>query len=106
MTHPTAQTILNQLGGHRFIAMTGAKNLVGGSESLSFHIGRNSAKIAGVRIILNANDLYDVVFLKKAKKDPVFGISVGMEVASRLDDVHADALREVFTRYTGLETKL
>ena len=36
---------LKQLGGNRFIAMTGAKNFAVGPKGMSFKIGRNSKSL-------------------------------------------------------------
>jgi hypothetical protein len=102
-----AQTILQQLGGNRFIAMTGAKHFVGGDDTLSFQIAaKNERKIKGCRIVLDPTDTYTMTFLKKAKKDPVFGVSVGMEVATVREGVYAEDLQRIFTSETGLETRL
>jgi hypothetical protein len=57
-----AKTILQQLGGNRFIAMTGARNLVADSNSLTMSIMRNKAKTKYLTIRLNSLDLYDMQF--------------------------------------------
>lgn len=102
-----AQTILQQLGGSRFIAMTGAKHFVGGDDTLSFQIAaKNEKKIKGCRIVLDASDTYTVSFLTKAKKDPVFRMSTGMEVLSERSGVYAEDLQRIFTSETGLDTRL
>ena len=59
-----AATILAQLGGSRFIAMTGAKNLVNHGSALTFKIGRNSSKANMVRVTLNSDDTYTVDFIR------------------------------------------
>jgi hypothetical protein len=53
-----AQTIFAQLGGRRFIAMTGARNLVGGENYLMFSLPTGFAKnrINNVRITLDWTD--------------------------------------------------
>lgn len=102
-----SNTILQQLGGRRFIAMTGAKQFVGGDDTLSFQIAAaNEKKIKGCRIRLDASDTYTVTFLTKAKKDPVFGMSVGMDVAVERSGLYAEDLQRVFTSVTGLDTRL
>lgn len=58
-----ANTILAQLGGNRFIMMTGSKNLVGDKDSLAFKVGRNGKGVTHVRIKLEANDTYTVRFM-------------------------------------------
>lgn len=42
MSTTIAQTILTQLGGNRFLAMTGAKQLVDLGNGLQFAIGRGA----------------------------------------------------------------
>ena len=96
-----ANTILAQLGGNRFTAMTGAKNFIGGSMFLGFEIGKNSSPANRVTITYSqARDLYSMTFLK-AKRGGLDTVEL-----KRFDNVYADQLRSVFTEYTGLETSL
>ena len=57
-----AKTILQQLGGNKFVVMTGAKSLCGGENYLSFRIPGTMTRdrINYVKITLNSMDLYDV----------------------------------------------
>ena len=95
-----AITILDQIGGRRFIAMTGASNLVYGNNMLSFRLPGNFAKrkITVVRITLTDADLYDMEFGKifKGEYKPV----------DHADGLYFDQLQAVFTDMTGLETQL
>jgi hypothetical protein len=97
-----AETILAQLGGQRFVAMTGARNLVGEANrdrgALTFKVGRNARGVTHVRITLTDADLYRVETLKVR----------GGVVATLADvqGVYADKLRQVFTAATGLDTSL
>lgn len=95
-----AQTILAQLGGQRFLTMTGAKFLLAHASALSFHLPSNFAKdgINRVRIDLTAQDLYDVTFSRAR------GIKIFYQ--SKVDGLYCDQLREVFTEATGLEVAL
>ena len=93
-----AAEILNQLGGYRFIAMTGAKNLISDNNSLHFKIMRNSKKITNVKIELNYTDTYDITFYR------IWGSSVKSEY--QVCGIYNDQLREVFTSHTGLDTNL
>lgn len=95
-----AQTILAQLGGRRFVLMTGAKNLLGAASSLSFRLPANFASdgINYVRVTLNGLDTYDVEFLRlHGVKSAVKAYEAG---------IYAEDLRRVFTRVTGLDTSL
>lgn len=96
----TAEIILSQLGGNKFLAMTGAKNLISsGDDTLYFFIPLSNG-INRVSITLDVNDTYRVTFSKyrPRKFDSVIVHTQG--------DVYADQLRAVFTNQTGLETSL
>lgn len=102
-----ADTILKQLGGRRFCAMTGATNIMGDEDSLSLQIAaKNDRKIKGLRITLLPSDTYSVIFYRRAKKDPATGLRLGMTVVSEHEGVFADQLRDLFTSETGLLTHL
>ena len=58
-----ASIILQQLGGRRFVAMTGAKCLVAIDNGLRFRIGRNGSKANMVNIVLRGDDTYTMTFL-------------------------------------------
>lgn len=103
MTVP--QTILAQLGGNRFVAMTGASSFAGSSTMLTFRIPqRNRAKAAGVRIHLDADDTYTMEFIgsrgsfKKGNFAPV--------TVAKHDGVYCTDLQRIFTQVTGLDTHL
>lgn len=102
MTMQTAQTILTQLGGGKFLAMTGAKDLVGGADTLRFRLPARAAKdgITHVAVTLDASDTYTVQALKyQARK---FETTTVAEVSG----VYADSLQRVFTGMTGLDCRL
>ena len=89
-----AAVTLKQLGGNKFIAMTGAKNFGFGANGLSFKIGRNAKAVNYVVIDLNGKDLYDIKFQK------------GTRVLKQVNDVYADQLQKIFTKHTGMYTSL
>lgn len=94
-----AQVILNQIGGNRFCAMTGANSLVGGKNMLQFKIGRGAVNKANtVRVELDDSDTYTVKFYS------VRGMNVRQ--ISEHSMVYADRLRSVFTEQTGMQTSL
>lgn len=95
-----AQTILNQLGGNKFLVMTGAKTLVSHEHGLSFRLPANFAKnkINCVKITLDSNDLYTVEF--------IYIRGINMTAVAVHDDIYADMLQELFTSVTGLDTHL
>ena len=94
-----AKTILSQLGGNRFVAMTGAKSFgydsKGSSVSLQFRIGRNAKQVNIVKInYIRGKDLYEMEFYK------------GTKLLKKVSNVYADQLRKIFTKHTGLYTSL
>lgn len=100
MTAKVSETILNQLGGSKFVAMTGAKAFVGSVDSLSFRVPgtltKNRANV--VRVTLLPSDLYLVAFMSLRGSR--------IRTVSQFDGLYADQLAEVFTRETGLATRL
>jgi hypothetical protein len=100
----TAETILAQLGGRRFIVMTGAKNFLAlESGALRFTLPARFARdgINLVEIALNGRDLYDVTFMRYNVRAREAVKTIATE-----SDIYCDMLRECFTRATGLHTSL
>tara|TARA_R100001086_G_scaffold243935_1_gene173139 strand:- start:40 stop:402 length:363 start_codon:yes stop_codon:yes gene_type:complete len=94
-----ANTILDQLGGRRFIKMTGAKTFLATDQGIQFKLPGGALKgINSVIINLNASDYYDIYF-HKIKGADVKEIAV-------FYDIDAESLPQVFTDATGLETTL
>lgn len=91
--------ILNQLGGNRFIMMTGAKHFGVGKEGLSFKIGRNSKQVNHIKIDYDrGRDLYNMKFDWVTKR--------GIKNKKTLKGIYADQLQKVFTMHTGMYTSL
>ena len=94
-----ANTILQQLGGNQFRAMTGARDLTGTDNSLTVKLGKMSGvKTSHIRVTLDPSDTYTVEFLA------VRGTSI--KTLSTHSDVYAENLRGLFERETGLRTSL
>ena len=98
-----AQTILAQLGGRRFIAMTGARNFICGENYLMFSLPKGFAKegINKIRITLDWTDTYIFDALKVYP-----GPEQKFDTIKKLDYVYADDLEDIFTSITGLDTHL
>ncbi len=94
----TANTILQQLGGGRFIAMTGAKLFCGDDTSLQFSIPKAKDGINKVRIVLDANDTYSVTFYNLR--------GVKLTTKAEAEMIYAEMLAIVFEHHTGLRTSL
>lgn len=92
-----AKTILEQLGGRRFIAMTGASLFAGTAKSLKFRIPRTNG-INVVLIELNAMDEYELTFSR------IHGTT--HKIVEEVTGIYCDQLQEIFTQYTGLATHL
>lgn len=92
-----SSTILTQLGGNRFVKMTGARDLVALEDGLQFRLPARFARdsINRVCIKLNAGDLYDVEFGKVGrKKDPEFGVMMPSYAALRsVEGIYSDQLQ-------------
>jgi hypothetical protein len=102
MNPEIAKEILRQLGGNKFIAMTGARNFIAINNGLSFRLpgGGGFCKdgINIVQIVLDPSDTYTVTF-KRVRGNTL------REIA-RVEDVYNDNLRCVFETHTGLRTSL
>lgn len=98
-----ANTILQQLGGRRFLAMTDARDLLALSEGgLQFGLPRGLAMngINKVQILLDPSDTYTVKALRVSANKGVMeekGVSTG---------IYCDDLQATFTELTGLATRL
>lgn len=90
-----AKTILEQLGGGMFRAMTGAKDFVATEKGLKFSLPSSYNGIKAVSVELRVDDTYDLRFLK-----PDFS------ERKSYDGVYAEDLRRIFTEETGLRTSL
>lgn len=88
--------ILRQLGGNRFIAMTGAKNFFCNDNMMGFKLPSTLTKnrINYVKITLNSMDTYDLEFIS------IRGNS--MKTVSTFEGAYNDMLVSVVADKTGL----
>ena len=112
------QDIINQLGGNKFLTMTGSKILYYGYDKngyayLRLKLSRNKSKAQLLKIQLNSKDLYNMTFsrIKKTlnKEYSAIGIKIydeTIENIKTIEDVYCDQLQEIFTDITGMYTKL
>ena len=94
----TAQTILAQLGGNRFLAMTGARLLCDLGDGLAFNLPRGAKNKANKVCIRLAGDLYRVTFYS------IRGANVTERGAFEM--VYGDRLAALFTEQTGCDTRI
>ena len=96
-----AQTIYQQLGGHKFKVMTGAKSFIADANSLQVRRPNRFAAngINLVKITLNGSDLYDVQFKNLTYK-------LNTKYSKEYNNVYFDQLVSLFESETKLATKL
>lgn len=106
MNKTFAATIVEQLGGNKFLAMTGAKNLVRCDEKkyLQMDLTRNMGGVNRLQITLNANDTYTMKFYRHSYSRKNFQWTVSNE--KEYAGVYCDMLRDIFTKVTGQYTSL
>jgi len=98
-----AETILQQLGGNHFIAMTGAKDFVFNNYSLHFRLPLVKTERGAVDcfwITIDPSDTYTVEAMHYDRKK-LRVIRVCHE-----ENVYCDKLQATFTAMTGLEMHL
>lgn len=100
MSGEIAKEILRQLGGNKFIAMIGAKNLLSHEDGLSWRMPSGFAKdkINYVKVTLNGMDLYDITF------GYIRGLNY--KIVRELNDVFVEDLIPSVERETGLHLRL
>ncbi len=98
-----ANTILAQLGGRRFVAMTGASKLTVADSGLNFVLPSGFATdgINVVRITLTPADDYTIEFIRIGRAP-----HYKTQIIKTLDMVYCDQLTDVFERTTGLRVSL
>lgn len=89
-------TILAQLGGNKFLTMTGAHSLTHGERELQMHVPRKSGRRI-FRVELAGDDTYRVRLYRMKR-------GLELENVGAQDDVTAEMLPFVFERMTGLRT--
>ena len=101
-----AATILEQLGGRKLIAMTGAHSFTSDGDSLIFKVPSNATKnrIAGVKITLTPADDYTVQFY--AFRGSLKRGDYRVETVSQHEGIYCDQLQTLFEDETGLLTDL
>lgn len=105
-----AETILEQLGGNKFIAMTGAGNFVSDGNTLRMTLPKNRSKANRLYITLDGTDTYTMDFFKYSaghlNKKSFAWVPDKLEDVKTVSDVYADMLQDIFTAVTGMCTHL
>jgi len=103
--------ILNQLGGNKFIVMTGSKNFMSADVTetneypwLRMDLTRNKAGVNRLRISLMPSDTYKLEFYRQQVSKKTWDVIITKK--QEFENVYADQLQQIFTQVTGLYTKL
>lgn len=107
-----ASTILQQLGGNRFLVMTGTKDLIAIENGLKMTLARNGSKANRLEITLNGADLYDIKFYHftpwrfSTRGGQFREYPEKITVIKEYKNCYFDQLQELFTNVTGMYTRL
>lgn len=112
------QDIVSQIGGNKFIVMTGSKIKYFGYDDLGYvyimiELTKNKIGAKYLKIQLNGLDLYNLEW-SKIKKTQVpeykaLGIKIYDEqqvIIEKIEDIYGEDLQKIFTDRTGLLTRL
>lgn len=102
--------ILTQLGGKKFLLMTGCKDLLGDEKSLRMRLAKNKSRANYLEITLGGDDLYTMRFFyyREARYKVLPELKKVQEIpeVKRVEGVYCDMLCPIFTEVTGLETRM
>ena len=105
-----AKTILSQLGGNKFIAMTGSKNFISDGNTLRMSLSRNKTAANRLYITLEGDDTYTMKFFKatggRFKIKPFEWIEYKETIVAEFEGIYCDMLQDMFTEVTGMDTHL
>lgn len=100
-----AKTILEQIGGGKFIAMTGSRNFMDLGNGLRMNLARNKTSANRLEIILDRNtETYTMKFYRQTFSKKTFEVSK-KDIALH-EGIYCEMLEDVFTSTTGLYTRL
>ena len=85
MNNLIAKTILQQIGGHRFAAMTGSHDFINLGNGLRMSLSRNKTSANRLEIIYDEGaDLYNVRFYRQSMNHKTFEVTTKWKNRSRL----------------------
>ena len=94
-----ALEILKQLGGNKFLVMTGSNKLIAGENYLLMRLTRNLSGAKFLKILLNGNDTYTMLFFSVDKE-------LNKKIKAERSGVYCEMLQPIFKEVTGLDTHL
>ena len=99
-----AKTILEQIGGRRFAAMTGSKDFIDMGNGLRMSLARNKTSANRLDIIYDGGaDLYNMRFYRKTFSKKTFECRT-KDIETH-EGIYCDMLEEMFAMVTGLYTR-
>ena len=111
-----SRTIIQQLGGNHFIAMTGTKDFIMDTEkdTLRMSLTRNASKANRLYITYNPDDTYTMRFFRYTaprfkidhKKQTFTQYPEKITEVRTFEHIYCDQLQELFTEVTGMYTRL
>ncbi len=106
-----AEIILQQMGGNKFIVMTGSHHFLADGNTLRMQLVKNKSKANRLYITLDeATDLYTMRFFKFTagklnRKTYEWSDDKTTEIVL-VEGIFADQMQKIFTEVTGLYTHL
>lgn len=105
-----ANIILEQLGGNKFLAMTGANHLIADGNTLRMTLTKNCSRANRLYITLDGDDTYTMRFFRftagKLNKKTYEWTEDKTEDIKTVNGVYCDMLQDIFTATTGMATSL
>ena len=99
-----AKTILQQIGGRRFTAMTGSRDFIDMGNGLRMSLARNKTSANRLDIIYDEGaDLYNMRFYRRTFSNVLCLALKGL--FAEHEGIYFDMLEEMFTMVTGLYTR-
>ncbi len=104
MDTQVAKIILQQIGGSRFLTMTGSRNLINLGNGLRMSLSRNKTSANRLEIIYDEGaDLYNLRFYRQSVSKKTFEVKT--KDIKTYEGIYCDMLEEIFTDVTGLYTR-
>lgn len=110
MKDSVCEIIYEQLGGQRFVAMTGANHLIADGNTLRMYLPANLSGANRLYVTLDVTDTYTMRFFhytpaRLNRKTMVFSSERVKEIKT-LEGVYYDQLQVIFKAETGMDTHL
>ena len=103
MDNQVAKIILQQIGGSRFLTMTGSRDLINLGNGLRMSLSRNKTSANSLEIIYDEGaDLYNLRFYRQSFSKKTFEVKT--KDIKTYEGVYCDMLEDIFTDVTGLYT--